>query len=93
MVLLIKFLVITLALSVFTPVRIPPVKTLPVLRPPIIPRKPSRTIPGFGSDNIAGRISVIGAPTVFRAEKVVQGTIQKPIAVVIDPRRIRPHPG
>jgi hypothetical protein len=93
MVLLIKFLAITLALSVFTPIRILPLKTLPVLRPHLIPRKPSRTIPGFGSDNIAGRISVIWRPTVSRAEKVVQGAIQKPITVEIDPRRIRPHPG
>ncbi len=93
MVLLIEFPAITLALPVLMPIRIPPPKTLPVLRPHLIPRKPSRTIPGSGSDNIAGSISVIWGPTVFRAEKVVQDAIQKPITVVIDPRRIRPHPG
>ncbi len=93
MVLLIKFLIIMLALPVFMPIRIPPMKTLPVLRLHLIPRKPSRTIPGFGSVNIAGIISVIWGPTVIRTVKIVQDTIQKPITVVIDPRRIRPHPG
>jgi len=92
MVLLKKFLTIMLTLSVFTPIRILPVKTLPVLRPPLIPPQPSRSIPGFGSDNIAGSISVIWGPTVIRAVKIVQDAIQKPIPVVIDPRRIRPHP-
>jgi len=93
MMLFIKFLAITLALPVSTPVRILPLKTLPVLRLPLIPRQPSRSIPSFESDNIAGRISVIWGTTVIRAEKVVQDTIQKPITVVIDPGRIRPHPG
>jgi len=93
MVLLKKFLTIMLPLPVFTPMRILPMKTLPVLRSNIIPKKPSRTIPGFGSDNIVGRISVIRAPTVIGAVKIVQDAIQKPITVVIDPRRIRPHPG
>jgi hypothetical protein len=93
MVLLKKFLTITLTLSVFTPIRILPMKTLPVLRLSLIPCQPSRSIPGSGSDNIAGRIRVIWGPTVIRAEKIVQDAIQKPITVVIDPRRIRPHPG
>ncbi len=92
MVLFIKFLTIMLGMPVFTPIRILPLKTLPVLRPPLIPRRPSRTIPVFGSDNITGRISVIWSPTVVRAVKIVQDAIQKPITVVIDPRRIRPHP-
>ena len=92
MVLLKKLLIITLTLPVFTPIRILPLKTLPVLRPPLIPRRPSRTIPVFGSDNITGRISVIWSPTLVRAVKIVQDAIQKPITVVIDPRRIRPHP-
>jgi hypothetical protein len=92
MVLLIKFLAITLTLTVSAPIRILPLKTLPVLRLPLIPRHPSRSIPCSGSDNIAGRKSVIGGPTVIRAVKIVQDAIQKPIAVIIDPRRIRPHP-
>jgi len=92
MVLFIKFLTIMLGMPVFTPIRILPLKTLPVLRPPLIPRRPSRTIPVFGSDNITGRISVIWSPTLVRAVKIVQDAIQKPITVVIDPRRIRPHP-
>jgi hypothetical protein len=93
MVLFKEFLTITLTLSVFTPIRILPLKTLQVLRLSLIPRLPSRSIPGFLSDNIAGRISVIGGPTVIRAVKIVQDAIQKPITVVVDPRRIRPHPG
>ncbi|MGA2402078.1 MAG: hypothetical protein ABSG91_10260 [Syntrophobacteraceae bacterium] len=93
MVLLKKFLIIMLTLPVFAPIRILPLKTLPVLRLSVIPRHPSRSIPGFGSDDIGGSISVIWGPTVFRAEKIVQDAIQKPVTVVIDPRRIRPHPG
>ena len=79
MMLLKKFLTIMLTLSVFTPIRILTVKTLPVLRTPLIPPQPSRSIPGFGSDNIAGSISVIWSPTVIRAVKIVQDGIQKPI--------------
>ena len=71
MVLLKKFLIITLTLLVSTPVRILPLKTLPVLRLSLIPRQPSRCIPGFGSDNIAGRISVIRGPTIIRAVIIV----------------------
>jgi hypothetical protein len=93
MVLLKKLLTIMLALLVFTPIGILPLKTRPVLRPPPIPLQPSWSIPGFGSDNKAGSISIIWSPTIFRAVKVVQDAIQKPITVVIDPRRIRPHPG
>ncbi len=88
-----KLLTITLTLPVFTPIRILPLKTLPVLRLSLIPRHPSRSIPGSGSDNIGGIISVIWGPTVIRAVKIVQDAIQKPITVEIDPRRIRPHPG
>jgi hypothetical protein len=88
-----KFMTITLTLSVSMPIRILPPKTLPVLRASLIPRHPSRSIPDSGSYNISGRISVIWAPTVMRAEKIVQDAIQKPVTVVIDPRRIRPHPG
>jgi len=93
MVLLKKFLTIMLTLPVFTPIRILPMKTLQVSRLSLIPRQPSRSIPGFGSDNIAGSISVIWGPTVIRAVKIVQDAIQKPITVVIDPWGIRPHPG
>ncbi len=93
MVLLKKFLTIMLTLPVSTPIRIVPLKTLPVSRLSLIPRQPSRSIPGLGSDNIVGRISVIWGPTVIRAVKIVQDAIQKPITVVVNPRRIRPHPG
>jgi hypothetical protein len=93
MVLLKKFLTITLTLAVSAPIRILPLKTLPVLRLSLIPCQPSRSIPGFGPDNIGGSISVIWGPTVIRTVKIVQDAIQKPITVVIDPRRIRPHPG
>jgi hypothetical protein len=93
MVLVKELLIITLTLSVFTPIRILPLKTLQVLRLFLIPHLPSRSIPGPLSDNIVGRISVIWGPTVIRAVKIVQNAIEKPITVVIDPRRIRPHPG
>ena len=93
MVFLKKFFVITLTLPVFTPIRILPMKTHPVLRLSLIPRQPSRRIPCSGSYNIVGSISIIWSPTVIRAVKIVQDAIQKPITVVIDPRRIRPHPG
>ena len=89
---LIKPFIVTLALSVFTPIRILLLKTHPVSRLPPVPRKPSRSIPRIGSDDIAGRISVVWGPTVFRAKKIVQGAIQEPVTVVIDPRRIGPHP-
>jgi hypothetical protein len=72
MVLLIKFLAITLTLPVSTPIRILPLKTLQELRLPLIPRHPSRSIPCSGSYNIAGSISVIGSPTVIRAVKIVK---------------------
>ncbi len=71
MMLLKKLLTITLALPVSTPIRILPLKTLPVLRLSLIPCQPSRSIPGLGPDNIAGSISVIWGPTVFRAVKIV----------------------
>ncbi len=71
MVLLKKLLTIMLTLPVFTPIRILPMKTLPVLRLSLIPRQPCRSIPFQGSVNIAGRISVIRGPTVIRAVKIV----------------------
>jgi hypothetical protein len=93
LVLLKEFPTITLILPMFAPIRILPLKTLPISRLPLVPRHPSRSIPGLGSDNIAGRISVIRSPTVIGAVKIVQNAIQKPITVVVDPRRIRPDPG
>ncbi len=75
MVLLEKLLAIALTLPVSTPIRILPLKTLQVLRLSLIPCQPSRSIPGSGSDNIAGIISVIWGPTVIRAVKIVQDAI------------------
>jgi hypothetical protein len=75
MVLLIKFLVIMMTLSVSTPIRILLLKTPPVLRLPLIPRQPSRSIPGLGSDNIVRGIGVIRGPAVLRAEKIIQQAI------------------
>ena len=89
---LIKILVITLTLSVSSPIGIRTPKILPVMRVALIPRVPPRLIPVRGSDNIGGRIGVIRGPAVLRAEKVIQEAIQKPVSVVIDPGRIRPDP-
>jgi len=75
MVFLKKFFVISLTLPVFTPIRILPMETLPVLRLSLIPRQPSRSIPCSGSDNIVGSISIIWAPTVIRAVKIVKDAI------------------
>src|SRR5208337_383386 len=93
MVLFIKILVITLTFSVSAPIGIRLLKLLIVLRISLIPRKPPRSIPVTGSDDISGSISVIWGPSVSGAEKVIEDAIQKPIAIVIDPRRIRPDPG
>ncbi len=92
MVLFIELPPITLTSSVLAPIGILSTKTLPVMRISLVPRIPPRGIPGFWSYDIGGSISVIRAPSVLRAEKVIQDAIQKPVAVVIDPRRIRPHP-
>jgi hypothetical protein len=92
MVLFIKILVIALTFSVSAPIGIRLLKLLIVLRISLIPRKPHRSIPVTGSQDISGRISVIRSPSVSGAEKVIQDAIQKPITVVIDPRRIRPDP-
>ena len=88
-----KFLVITLTLSVGAPIGIRLLKMLIVIRMSPVPRQPARRIPSTGSLDISGRISVIRGPAVLGAEKVIQEAIQKPIAVVIDPRRTGPYPG
>jgi len=93
MVLFIKILVITLTFPVSLPIGIRLLKLLIVLRISLIPRQPSRSIPVTGSDDISGSISVIWGPSVAGAVIVIQDAIQKPIAVVIDPWRIRPDPG
>ncbi len=93
MVLFIKILVITLTFPVSLPIGIRLLKLLIVLRISLIPRQPPRSIPVTGSDDISGSISVIWGPSIAGAVIVIQDAIQKPIAVVIDPRRIGPDPG
>ncbi len=93
LVLFIKILVITLTFPVSLPIGIRLLKLLIVLRISLIPRQPPRSIPVTGSDDISGSISVIWGPSIAGAVIVIQDAIQKPIAVVIDPRRIRPDPG
>jgi hypothetical protein len=90
---LIKFPVIVMAAPVPVPIGIMLVKTLPVMRMALIPRIPPGSIPVFWSHDKGGRISVIRGPPVPLAEKVIQDPVQKPIPVVINPRRIRPDPG
>ena len=92
MVLFIEPLVITLTLPVLAPIRIRPLKILPVMGISPVPCIPPRRIPVLRSDPIGGRISVIRAPPVLRTEKEIQDSVQEPITVVIYPRRIRPHP-
>jgi hypothetical protein len=71
----IESLVITLTFSVSAPIGIGPLKILPVMRVSLIPRPPLRLIPVIGSYNIDGRIRVIRAPSVLRAEKIIQQSI------------------
>ena len=72
MVPVVKILVIPLASLVSAPIGILSLKSLPVPRMPLIPVMPPRFIPGNGSDNIGGRISVIRRPAILRPEKIIQ---------------------
>jgi hypothetical protein len=67
-------------------------KSLPVMRIALIPGMVMRRIPVTGSDNIGGRISVIRGPAILIAEVLIQQSVQKPITLVIGPRRICPNP-
>ena len=92
MVLIIKPLVITAGIGVVAPIGVAAIKIVPVLRMTFIPGIPLRSIPDVGSDDIGGRISVIGRPAILGAEKVLQDAVQEPVTFVIDPRRIGPDP-
>jgi hypothetical protein len=92
MVLIIKILVIILTNAMSAPIGIPLFKILPVMRIALVPRIPLRRIPGLWSDNIGGRVSVIWGPAILIAEILMQYSIQKPITLVIGPRRIIPDP-
>ena len=92
MVLIIKLLIITLTDAMAAPIGILLFKTLPVMRIAFIPGIPLRRIPGRGSGDIDRRISVIRGPAIFIAEKVIQYSMGKPVTLVKDPWRIRPHP-
>jgi hypothetical protein len=72
MVFIIKILVITLTNVMAAPIGILVFKILPVMRMALIPRIPFWRIPDIGSDNIGGRISVIGGPAILLAEKLIQ---------------------
>jgi hypothetical protein len=72
MVPVIKILVIMLAGLVSAPIGILALKILPVMRMSLIPLMPPRFIPGNGSDNIGGWISVIRGPSMLRPEKIIQ---------------------
>ena len=75
MVLIIKFLIITLTNAMSAPIGILLFKIPPVMRIALIPRIPLRRIPVMGSDNIGGRISVIRGPPVLFAEELMQYSI------------------
>ena len=87
MVLIVKILVIMSTITVVAPVGILLMKGLPVMRILLIPRIPLRLIPLIGPDNIGGRISVIRGPAILIAEELIEYSIQKPVTLVIDPRR------
>lgn len=74
-VLLIKFPVITVAVSVSVPIRIISVKIPPVMRLAFKPHIPPGAVPVIGSYDKGGRISVIRGPSVPLAEKVIQDSI------------------
>jgi len=92
MVLIIKILVVMLTDAMSAPMGILLFKSLPVMRIALIPRIPLRRIPGLGSDNIGGRVSVIRGPAILIAEILMHYSIQKPITLVKGPRRIIPDP-
>jgi hypothetical protein len=75
MVLIIKFLVITLTNAMSAPIGIPLFKILPVMRIALIPRIPLRRIPVIGPDNIGGRVRVIRGPAILFAEELLQYSI------------------
>ena len=91
MVPIIKILVIVLTNLVSAPFRMLSLKIIPVFRMSLIPRIPARRIPVIGSYNIDLRICVIRGKSNFRAEKVLQDSIQKPITFVKGPGRIIPN--
>ncbi len=88
----IKSLVIVVTNPVPAPIGIGSMIILQVNRMGLIPSIPFRRIPVSRPDNINRSISVIWGPAIFRAEKVVQDPIREPIAVVKNPRGIRPNP-
>jgi hypothetical protein len=92
MVAVIENLVIMVANLVAAPIGIFLVKIFPVCWMGGIPRVPFGPIPGSRPYHIDARIDVIWGPAIFRAEIVMQNSLREPIAVVKDPRRIRPNP-
>ena len=92
MVLIIKFLIVTATMVVSVPIGITSVEIFPVVRMSLIPDIPFGSVPVSGPDDIGGSVGIIRGPPVSGAEKVVQDSIQKPVAVVIDPGRIGPNP-
>lgn len=75
MVLIVKTPVIMPAITVTAPIGILLLKGVPVMRIFLIPRIPLRLIPLIGPDNMGGRISVIRAPAILIAEKMIQHSI------------------
>ncbi len=90
---IVKILVIVAAHLVIAPLRILALEIIPVLRMGLIPGIPPRRIPVPGSDDIDLRIGVVRGESNFRAEKVVENPIYKPVALVKGPGRIIPHIG
>jgi len=92
MVLVIKILVIPLARIVAAPVGIPLREVLDILRVLLIPGVPIRPVPVSRPDDVGNGINVIRSPAVSIPVKIIQHAVEKPIALVIDPRRIGPRP-
>jgi hypothetical protein len=89
---IVKILVVKLPVAMGAPIGIPLSKIPPIMRILLIPGLPTGRIPVRGSDNIGGSIGIIRGPAILIAVKIIQHTIVKPIALVINPRRIGPHP-
>ena len=91
-VLLIKRPAVAVPLPVFPPVGIALQKCTVETGICMIPGQPHRSVPASGPDDIGRPISVIGRPSVFGPEKVVQDAVKEPVPVVIDPGCVRPDP-
>jgi hypothetical protein len=90
MVPVVKFLVINASDPMIVPIGILALKIRPVYRMGLIPVVPPGRIPLRRPHNVGGGIGVIRGPAILVAEEVIQDSIPKPIALIVDPGRIGP---